>query len=473
MRVAILSAEAVPYSKTGGLADVAGALPKALRLVGVDAFLITPCYLQTKYEHLWELKIDDLWVNWRGGSYCAKVFYSEANGSPTFLIDAPEYFHRSSIYGFNEDYERFAFFNHAALCLLRRFGTAPEIVHLNDWHCGYAATEIASQRRSDSYWWNTRTVFSIHNLAYQGAFSESELWKLGFGDEFERNAFLANGHANSLKAGLWSSDVLSTVSRTYAFETQQSENGYGLDWLLRMRASRYFGIVNGVDYDEWNPQTDKDLNAHFSVDNLDGKTDCKRALLEQFHLPVNLDRPILANISRLTAQKGFSLIQETIWDVLNTGAYFVALGSGDSAYEDFLQHLQNTVPNQVGIYRGYNEPLAHKIEAGADMFLMPSKFEPCGLNQMYSLRYGTVPIVRAVGGLADTVQNFDQISGTGNGFKFKEFRADKFLEKIYEAIFVYQDKNAWRKLQQNGMLVDNSWQNAARNYVQLYHLARS
>ncbi|MCU0239951.1 MAG: glycogen synthase [Pyrinomonadaceae bacterium] len=473
MRIAILSSEAVPYSKTGGLADVAGALPKALRQIGEDAFLITPCYLQTKYEYLWELKIDDLWVDWRGGHYQAKVFYSEANGSPTFLIDAPEYFHRSSIYGFNEDYERFAFFNHAALCLLKRFGTAPEIVHLNDWHCGYAATEIASHRRWDSYWWNTRTVFSIHNLAYQGAFGESELWKLGFGDEFERNAFLSNGHANSLKAGLWSSDVLSTVSRRYAFETQQSENGYGLDWLLRMRASRYFGIVNGVDYDEWNPETDKELNAHFNVNNLDGKQECKRALLEQFHLPIDLERPILANVSRLTAQKGFSLIQETIWSALQAGAYFVALGSGDSNYEDFLQNLRNTVPNQVGIYRGYNESLAHKIEAGADMFLMPSKFEPCGLNQMYSLRYGTVPIVRAVGGLDDTVQNFDQISETGNGFKFNEFRADKFLEKIYEALFVYQNKDAWRKLQRNGMLVDNSWQNAARKYVELYHFARS
>jgi starch synthase len=240
-----------------------------------------------------------------------------------------------------------------------------------------------------------------------------------------------------------------------------------------MRASRYFGIVNGVDYDEWNPQTDKELDAHFSIDNLEGKQDCKRALLEQFQLPIDLERPILANVSRLTAQKGFSLIQEIIWSALQTGAYFVALGSGDSAYEDFLQHLQQTVPNQVGIYRGYNESLAHKIEAGADMFLMPSKFEPCGLNQMYSLRYGTVPIVRAVGGLDDTVQNFDQVSGKGNGFKFKEFRADKFLEKIYEALFVYQDKDAWRKLQRNGMLVDNSWENAARKYVELYHLARS
>lgn len=473
MRVAVLSAEAVPYSKTGGLGDVAGALPKALKQIGIDSFLITPFYQQTKPDLIWHTAIDDLWFDWRGRSYKAQVFYSEANGSSTFLIHAPEYFFRSSIYGFNEDYERFAFFNHAALALLKRIGRAPDIIHLNDWHCGFAAVELASRRFWDSYFQHTRTVFSIHNLAYQGVFGAEELWKMGFGKEFERNAFLADGAANALKAGLSVSDMLSTVSSRYSYEIQTSENGYGLDWLLRQRANRLIGITNGVDYEVWNPETDPELPAHFNAHDLNGKRECKRQLLQRFHLPENLDRPIFASVTRLTAQKGFELIEQTAWEILSNGAYFIALGSGERKYEDFLQHLRDTAPQQVGIYKGYNESLAHIIEAGADIFLMPSRFEPCGLNQMYSLRYGTVPIVRAVGGLDDTVQNFDVVREIGNGFKFAEFRADKFTEKIYEAMFAYADQETWRKLQWNGMTVDNSWENAARKYVQLYNLTRA
>ncbi len=473
MRVAVLSAEAVPYSKTGGLADVAGALPKALRQVGVDSLLITPLYRQTEENLIDHLTIDDLWVDWRGQQFRAQVYYSEANGSPTFLIHAPEMFFRDSIYGYREDYERFAFFNHAAIVLLRRIGNAPDIVHLNDWHCGFAAVEIAKLRRWDSFWSKTRTVFSIHNMAYQGAFGMEELWKLGFGDDFSRNAFSAGGAASALKAGLADSDMLSTVSRRYSYEIQMAENGYGLDWLLRQRSDRLIGITNGVDYDVWNPENDADLPAHFNRENLEGKQMCKRALLQKFFLPENLDKPIFASVTRLTSQKGFELIQQTVGEILATGAYFIALGSGERESEDFLQKLKNYAPNQVGIYIGYNETLAHQIEAGADIFLMPSRFEPCGLNQMYSLRYGTVPIVRAVGGLDDTVKNFDRVSGAGNGFKFKEFSADKFLEKIYEALFAYHEPDAWRKIQWNGMTTDNSWENAARKYVQLYNMTRS
>ncbi len=472
MRVAVISAEAVPYSKTGGLGDVAGALPKALTQIGVDSVLITPCYLQTSGDHLWHIAIDDLYVEWRGGHYKAKAFYSEANGSPTFLIDAPEYFHRDSIYGYREDYERFAFFNRAALTLLRRIGPPPEIIHLNDWHCGFAAVEIASRRRWDEYFRNTRTVFSIHNMAYQGEFDAGELWKLGFGEEWERNAFMFNGYASAMKVGLQVSDTLSTVSRRYALEIQTPENGYGLEWLTRQRADRLIGITNGVDYEVWNPETDPELPAHFSSRDLSGKLECKRKLLEQFHLPIDLDRPVFASITRLTAQKGFELIQQVADDLIESGAYFVALGSGEKHYEDFLQRFRDHAPSQVGIYRGYNESLAHRIEAGADIFLMPSRFEPCGLNQMYSLRYGTVPIVRAVGGLDDTVQNYDAVSGKGNGFKFGPFDAQRFLEKIYEAVFAFADRESWRQIQLNGMNDDNSWEHAAKNYVELYEWTR-
>ncbi len=468
MRVAIISSEAVPYSKTGGLADVAGALPKALKQTGVDSVLITPCYLQTKGEYLWQTAIDDLRVNWRGRTYHAKAFYSEANGSPTFLIDAPSLFHRDSIYGYTEDYERFAFFDHAALTLLERIGRAPDIVHLNDWHCGFAAVEIASRRRQERYWQSTRTVFSIHNMAYQGGFGMGELPGLGFTSAFAQNAFSFNGHASAMKAGLEVSDTLSTVSQRYSQEIQTTENGYGLDWLTRQRSQRLIGITNGVDYEVWNPETDPELPAHFSVDDLSGKRECKRVMLEHFGLPVELDRPVFASVTRLTAQKGVELIRQGAGDILASGGFFIALGSGEKDSESFLQALRDYAPSRVGIYIGYNESLAHLIEAGADMFLMPSKFEPCGLNQMYSLRYGTVPIVRAVGGLDDTVQNWDAVSETGNGFKFGPFRTDKLLEKIYEARFAYTDQAAWAKIQRNGMSVDNSWENAARKYIGLY-----
>ena len=465
----------MPFAKTGGLGDVAGALPKALRESGgdVDAVLVHPLYEETKRALLRERVFDNLEVEWLGQTRRVGVFYSDAAGAPAFLLDAPEYFARPGIYGYADDHERFAFFCHAALALFRRLGAPPDIVHLNDWPGGFAAVELLMRRRYDAFYARTRTLFSIHNLAYQGAFSAGELWRLGFGSGDERGYFLQNGAASALKAGLMASDMLSTVSRRYGFEIQTAEHGHGLEWLLQMRRERLVGITNGVDYDAWNPATDPHLAAHFDADNLEAKRFCKLDLLRRFGLPEDLSRPVIASISRLTPQKGFDLVKQAAGAILDTGATFISLGSGAREYEDFFQQLRDHAPAQVGVYRGFNEPLAHRIEAGADMFLMPSRFEPCGLNQMYSLRYGTIPIVRAVGGLDDTVENFDRVNRTGNGFKFNEFRADKFLEKIYESMFAYADGDAWRKLQWNGMNEDNSWENAARKYVQLYNMTRA
>ena len=457
----------MPFAKTGGLADVAGALPKALRENGEDALLVLPLFEQVDRRHLREQIIDNLDVDWRGGVYRARVFYSDAPGAPAFLIDAPEYFARNSVYGFADDHERFAFFCRASLALFKRLGAPPDIVHLNDWPGGFAAAELRSRRHHDSYYERTRTLFSIHNLAYQGAFDPDELWKLGF-DGSEREAFMMNGTASALKAGLLTSDALSTVSRRYSFEIQTPEHGHGLEWILRARRDRLVGITNGVDYDIWNPATDPNLPAHFDADNLEGKRECKRELLRTFGLPEDLDRPIIANISRLTAQKGYDLIKEAGGAILETGAFFIALGSGASEYEDYLQLMRDHAPHRVGVFKGFNEPLAHKIEAGADIFLMPSLFEPCGLNQMYSTRYGTVPVVRATGGLDDTVQDFDRVSMTGNGFKFVPYTASAMLDKIHEALYCYAEPDVWRTIQQNGMRVDNSWRAAARKYIELY-----
>ncbi|MER3430220.1 MAG: hypothetical protein C4324_04100 [Blastocatellia bacterium] len=473
MRVALISAEAVPYSKTGGLGDVAGALPKALTRIGIDAVLITPLYLQTKRGYLETAVIDDLDIDWRGGRYKAKAFYSRANGSPTFLIDAPEFFYRDSIYGYTEDYERFAFFCRAALTLVRLLGTPPEILHLNDWHCGFAAAELFERRRYDPFWAKTRSVFSVHNMAYQGGFDLGELWKLGFASERARNAFALNGYASAMKAGLEVSDMLSTVSRRYAIEIQTPEYGYGLDWLTRLRADRLIGITNGIDYEVWNPETDPELPANYSLADLSGKSTCKQFLLEKFGLPVDLNLPLIGSISRLTAQKGIDLIMQAAQEILETGACLISLGSGEKRYEEFWQSLRDYAPQQVAIYRGYSEPLAHLIEAGSDIFIMPSKFEPCGLNQMYSLRYGTIPVVRAVGGLDDTVEQWDAVNQKGNGFKFTPFEASAFVEKIYEALFVYADTESLAAIRKNGMAADNSWENAATKYLDLYRKAAS
>ncbi len=283
----------MPFAKTGGLADVAGALPKALVEAGQDAVLVLPLYEQIKRHHLRELIIDNLDVDWRGRQYRAGVWFSEAPGAPSFLIDAPEYFQRNSIYGFRDDHERFAFFCRAALALLRRLGAPPDVVHVNDWPGGFAAAELRARRRYDPFYSRTRTLFSIHNLAYQGAFDPDDLWVLGFGPE-ERDAFMMDGAASALKAGLMTADALSTVSPRYALEIQTHEHGHGLDWLLRMRRDRLVGITNGVDYDVWNPATDPHLPAHYDADDLEGKRACKLALLREFMLPEDLDRPVIA-----------------------------------------------------------------------------------------------------------------------------------------------------------------------------------
>ena len=469
MRIAILSSEVVPFAKTGGLADVAGALPKALGKHHVDARVILPLYQQIDTRRLDNSIIENVPVEWRGQIRPTRVYQSDAAGAPAYLIDAPEYFSKPSIYGYFNDHERFAFFSRAALALVKHLDWQPDIVHGNDWPCGFAMIELRARRRYQEFFRNTRTLFSIHNLAYQGAFDPGDLWWMGFGDPPDKDDFSLKGAASALKAGIIAADALSTVSRRYAEEIQSPEHGSGLDWLLRARRNRLAGITNGVDYDVWKPETDPHIAAHFSAADLSGKLKCKLDLLRRFGLPQEPERPIIAIISRLVAQKGYDLIRQLNGAILQTGSFFIALGAGAREYEDFLQHWHDSAPRQVGIYKGYaGEPLAHQIEAGADMFLMPSYYEPCGLNQMYSMRYGTVPIVRATGGLDDTVEGFNPNRGTGTGFKFREYNASALLEKIREALYFYSKPEAWQKIQLNGMAMDNSWDAAAQKYIQLY-----
>ena len=469
MRIAILTSEAVPFAKTGGLADVSGALPKALIAQDVDAKLFLPLYDQIDRTFLNGGSIENIRVEWRGQVHLVRFWYSDTAGAPTYLLEAPEFFARPNIYGYNDDHIRYAFFSRAALALLKHLNFAADVVHGNDWPCGFAIAELRARRRYDPFFQNTKSLLSLHNVGYQGLFDAGDLWWLGFGDPPEGDDFRLDRHASALKAGIIAADALSTVSPRYAREIQTPEQGHGLDWLLRARRDRLVGITNGVDYDIWNPETDPHIATNFSAEDLSGKRECKLDLLRRFGLPEEPDRPIIAIISRLVGQKGYDLIRQIAYQILETGSFFIALGAGAREYEDFLQYWHDAAPKQVGIYKGYaGEPLAHQIEAGADMFLMPSLYEPCGLNQMYSMRYGTVPIVRATGGLDDTVQQFSPADGTGTGFKFGPYQAGALLEKIREALYFYGRPEHWQKIQHNGMLVDNSWEAAAAKYLELY-----
>ncbi len=478
MRVILASSEVFPYSKTGGLADVAGALPKAIARTGCDISVVTPRYTgvggasgDVIAGDTGHRVLDDLQIPFAGGHKYASVWLDHLDGAPVYFIDNDEYFGRGYIYGYGDfDAERFAFFSRAVIELAKRLGAPPDIIHANDWQTGFIPAYLATTYANDRFFRRTATLFTIHNLAYQGTFSPGLLPRLGLGRDALEPGMEFHGTASALKGGLFFATALSTVSRKYAQEIQTPEFGNRLDGLLRWRRGDLSGIVNGVDYAEWNPEIDPHIASTYSINDLSGKETCKRDLLRQFSLPDDISRPIVAIVSRLTVQKGIDLIAQAISRILDTGAYFILLGSGGGSYEDYFQRVRDSRPHQVGVYLGYNTMLAHKIEAGADIFLMPSSYEPCGLNQMYSLKYGTVPIVRGVGGLDDTISNFEPTTRQGNGYKFFEYSAERLLEKYYEALLTYYDVEGWHRLQRNGMAIDHSWDHAAHDYLGAYHL---
>lgn len=472
MRIIFVASEANPWVKTGGLADVAAALPKALQRRGHDVALIMPRYdVKPILERAWPAGFG-VQVPFDFRDQWSEVYYDESTGIPTFFIDAPQYFMRGKKepYGDHDDGERFAYFCRAAVETMRILGPAPDIVQCNDWMTALVPAHIKVTYGDDPFWYGTGTLLTIHNLAFQGLFDPRDVPKFGFSPDTYRTdgGFEFNGMASMLKAGLLASDMISTVSRKYAEEIQTPEFGFKMDGMLRARSRDLEGILNGVDYDHWNPEHDEHIAAHFSVDNLEGKRACKMDLLSRFSLPWELDRPIFGMVSRLSDQKGIDLVAATATRLVEAGAFFIQLGAGSQQYEDMFQAMRDTYPNRVGTFRGYNDPLAHVIEAGADVFLMPSRFEPCGLNQIYSLRYGTVPIVRATGGLDDTITHFDRASRLGNGFKFYEYRADRLMETLYECLLTWQNQDLWRDLMRNGMRDDFSWERSALKYEHLF-----
>jgi starch synthase len=472
MRIAFVASEANPYIKTGGLADVAAALPKALMRRGHDVALILPFYRIREINERVQPTDIQVAFEFDHRTQYATIFHDPSAEISTFFVDAPQYFARNdkNPYGEWDDPERFAFFCRAACEAIRRLGNPPDIVQVNDWMTALVPAHLHSTYERDPYWDGTGTLLTIHNLAFQGLFGARDISKFGFHSDTYRTegGFEFYGTASMLKAGLLSADMVSTVSHRYAQEIQTPEFGFKMDGLLRARARDLVGILNGVDYDHWDPRFDRDIAVNYDIDHLERKADCKRDLLERFHLPTELERPVFGIVSRLSDQKGIDLIAQIAVPLLRTGAYLIQLGSGSTSYEDMFQALRDTYPRSVGTFRGYNESLAHAIEAGSDFFLMPSRFEPCGLNQIYSLRYGTVPIVRATGGLDDTIQHFDRASRTGNGFKFHEYRADRLLETIYEALLTFTDRDLFRDLMRNGMRADFSWDRSAWRYEDLF-----
>ncbi len=393
-------------------------------------------------------------------------------GPDIYLLQCPEMYHRGRIYtGDGDEHLRFALLSRAAVEMCQYMAWSPDILHCNDWHTALIPLYLRTLYRWDRLFEKTRSVLTIHNIAYQGVVGVGELGNLGLGESAHlfHDADRSAGLVNFLRTGVLYADLVTTVSPTYCREIQTDEGGMGLAPELRARAGSLVGILNGVDYDIWNPETDPHLPAHYSARDLRGKASVKRRLQSELGLDPEPGTPLAGIVSRLTWQKGIDLLAAVLPEVLATRPLQIAaLGAGEPQYETFLEELQRHFPGRVCFYRGYSEPLAHLIEAGADLFLMPSAFEPCGLNQMYSLRYGTVPVVRATGGLADSVEQYDAATGAGTGVLFEHFDGRGLRWAIHRALDLYRDPKAWRRLQRNGMAADFSWQRQAQLYVDAF-----
>jgi starch synthase len=471
--VLMIGSEAVPFAKTGGLADVLGALPSAIAQLGWDATVVLPRYQGVTAGTLVERFPITI------GAHTADIGFFEAplpGGARAILVDCPELYDRATLYGGGADYpdnpRRFATLVRAALEFAARNQPPPSIIHAHDWQAGLAPVYLRTLYATHPVLGGTPTVFTIHNLAYQGLCEPDWLPRLDLPwDLFTMERLEFWGRISLLKGGITDADVITTVSPRYAMEIQTPEFGSGFDGVLRQRAADLAGVLNGIDTAQWNPATDPALPAPYDAADLSGKTAAKQALLGEYGLPTDpgaMARPLVAMISRLVDQKGLDLLATIAADLPRLDATFLVLGSGETRYEALWTTLAREYPARIGARFGFDERLAHLIEAGADMFLMPSRFEPCGLNQMYSLRYGTVPIVRAVGGLRDTVRGYAPRVRNATGFVFEPYTAEALLATLEDALKVFRERDLWRALQLAGMQEDNSWNRSAREYVTIY-----
>src|SRR5580700_7593638 len=476
MRILFVASEGLPFSKTGGLADVIEALPKALVGQGHDVAVVLPRYRKTPIKNV---LIKSLTVPMGTAlRFPAIADGGRPAGVQYFFVDDPEYFDREQLYGvagldYPDNAERFAEFARAAIEVGKQLWV-PDVFHCHDWQSALVPVLLRTAYAADPQLSPIPVIFTIHNMGYHGLFARDVLARIGLPDSlFRVDGLEFFGHLNFLKGGLIFADYLTTVSRKYAEEIQTTEYGHGLDGVVRTRADRLVGILNGVDYSVWNPEVDSLVAARYSAKDLSGKLVCKRDLLTQFQLPEeNLGRPLIGIVSRFADQKGFDLLARISDLLMEEDLAVVALGAGEAKHERMFRELALQFPKRLAVKIAYDNVLAHKIEAGADIFLMPSRYEPCGLNQIYSLRYGTVPVVRATGGLDDTVQNYDPKTHHGTGFKFEAYDGRALLDSLRAALKLQRDSKAWQTLQKNGMAKDFSWKASAAAYVTLYEAAK-
>jgi len=478
MHIVFAASECVPFAKTGGLADVVGALPPALASLGHRVTVYLPLYRQTKLADAKPvlrsvtIPFDDRY------RFCSVLDGGMHSGVQFYFIDYPPYFDREALYGtsvgdYRDNAERFALYSRAVLESCKILGV-PDVFHCHDWQSALAPVLLRSVYAEDPAFRDVGCVFTIHNMGYQGLFPPEILPLLMLPwDLFTITRMEFYGNVNFLKGALVFSDFITTVSRKYSQEIQTAEYGFGLEGVLHGRSATVTGILNGVDYREWSPETDKFIAAHYSPEELSGKAACKRDLLTQFGITdAEVKLPVIGIVSRFAAQKGFDLISQVMDRLAREQMIVVALGAGDKEYQDMFLRLHKQYPQKIAVKVAYDNALAHKIEAGSDMFLMPSRYEPCGLNQIYSLKYGTVPIVRATGGLDDTIENWEPRTGRGTGFKFSEYTGEALLDTVKLALKAYQDRDAWQRLMRSGMNKDFSWNASAREYVRVYERAR-
>jgi len=476
MKLLFVTSEAAPYSKTGGLADVSSGLPAALAALGVQVKVVTPLYRAVaEGDHPLTTLKSTFQVNFRGRELHGRVSVHRLQPDLSYyFIGRDEFFDRSFLYGtpqgdYFDNADRFIFFSRAVLAACRLLRFRPDIVHCHDWQAALIPALLKHSPESHPFWQKTRSVLTIHNLAYQGVFSQEYMPVSGLPpDLFTMEGLEFYGQMNFLKAGIVFADRITTVSKTYAKEICTPEFGYGLDGVLRQHKSSLTGILNGVDYASWNPAVDPHIARHYSRSDLSGKLLCKQELRRIYGLTGLPGNPLIGMVARLVEQKGLDIILDAVDGILKTGADMVILGSGEDRYHKELGALARRHKGRLGVRIGFDPALAHKIEAGADIFLMPSRYEPCGLNQMYSLKYGTIPLVRATGGLEDTVHEFDPKTGRGNGFKFKSYSAPALISSVRRATALYKQKDMWASLVRNAMRADFSWDTAARKYLSLY-----
>jgi len=480
LKILMVASEVLPYAKTGGLADVVRSLSSVLAERGHQATIVLPYYreVQKRFPEIEPVGVN-VRIDMSGRMEIAKALrHSVSHNLTAYFVANDKYYDRDELYGdasgdYEDNAERFIFFDRAVVAICEAMNYRPDIVHCHDWHTGLVTLYIKENRlQKDGFWNGSALVFTIHNIGYQGVFGGDSLHLTDLDSSyFNPQGIEFFGKINLMKAGILYADRINTVSKRFAEEIQTEELGYGLDGVLRERRKALTGILNGVDYSEWSPETDRYIKRNYTKQDLSGKRECKRELIEIFRLEADLNTPLIGFVSRMTRQKGIDILIEAIPQIVKMHAGLVVLGKGEETYVEKIEEMGRTFRGKIGVKIAFDNALAHKIEAGCDIFLMPSMYEPCGLNQMYSLRYGTVPVVRATGGLDDTVREFSTRTLEGNGFRFRPYTARSMLHALKKTIGFYRDALMWRRIMKNGMKEDFSWDSSAKRYERLYAAA--